>query len=185
MKKGLIAALIAVACAALVIPTIAFAAVSTSSLSGATAMRCASDAVQRANMGKIVGDGVYAGWHHNYVDENGDGICDNYVDGVCNGTCEGYGHPGCGGNFVDADGDGVCDNLNTGNTLNDRRGYGGNYVDSDGDGVCDNYDAHHRSGAGSGNRSGAGAGSGSGAAAGSGAATGNGSGFGHHGPHHR
>ena len=59
-----------------------------------------------------------------YVDANGDGMCDNI------GT-----RPG----FVDADGDGVCDNLD-----DFGRGRGGcgcgdrAFVDSDGDGICDN-----------------------------------------------
>ena len=54
----------------------------------------------------------------NYVDADGDGICDNRGTG--------------GGNYVDADGDGICDNRGTG---------GGNYVDADGDGICDNRGA--------------------------------------------
>lgn len=80
----------------------------------------------------------------NYVDADGDGICDNFVDvdgdGI-NDNCPGYGNgqgrgngqgygngQGCGNgrcgqNYVDADGDGVCDN----------------FVDADGNGVCDNY----------------------------------------------
>ena len=41
------------------------------------------------------------GWGRNYVDADGNGVCDNY------GT-------GCGRNYVDADGDGVCDNYGTG-----------------------------------------------------------------------
>ena len=53
---------------------------------------------------------------NNYVDANGDGICDNH------GT-------NC-GNHVDANGDGICDNHGTNC---------GNYVDTNGDGVCDNY----------------------------------------------
>lgn len=54
----------------------------------------------------------------NYVDADGNGVCDNY------GT-------GCGRNYVDADGDGVCDYYGTGT--------GRYYVDANGDGVCDNY----------------------------------------------
>ena len=42
----------------------------------------------------------------NYVDADGDGVCDN------------YGTNGCGRNYVDSDGDGVCDNYAT------RGGYG-------------------------------------------------------------
>lgn len=50
--------------------------------------------------------GAFAAGHgnghgRNFVDANGDGVCDNY------GT-------GCGQYFVDADGDGVCDNYGTG-----------------------------------------------------------------------
>ena len=53
------------------------------------------------------GDGVcdYAGSHCRYTDENGDGICDNC--GALAGACGGQ-------NFVDADGDGVCDNYAAG-----------------------------------------------------------------------
>lgn len=59
---------------------------------------------------------AFAAGGRNYVDANGDGVCDNY------GT-------GRGAYYVDADGDGVCDN----------RGANCLYVDADGDGVCDNY----------------------------------------------
>ena len=51
-----------------------------------------------------------------FVDEDGDGICDNHADGVCR---------------YDADGDGLCD----------RAGQGSGWVDADGDGVCDNWTA--------------------------------------------
>ena len=57
----------------------------------------------------------------NYVDADGDGVCDN------------TGAEKCGQNYVDADGDGVCDNSGTNEEC------GQNYVDADGDGVCDNY----------------------------------------------
>jgi hypothetical protein len=50
-----------------------------------------------------------------FVDENGDGICDNCPHA-------GYGHHY---GFVDADGDGVNDN----------------FVDEDGDGICDHLEA--------------------------------------------
>jgi hypothetical protein len=40
----------------------------------------------------------------NFVDADGDGVCDN------NATCTGTGK-GRRVNFVDADGDGVCDNI--------------------------------------------------------------------------
>ncbi|MEA1895281.1 MAG: hypothetical protein U9N36_08810 [Euryarchaeota archaeon] len=56
-----------------------------------------------------------------YVDNNGDGMCDNI------GNCTG---------FVDGDGDGVCDNLGD---CGRGCGCGGrNFIDNDGDGVCDN-----------------------------------------------
>lgn len=42
----------------------------------------------------------------NFVDEDGDGICDN------KGSCQQNGE--CGKNFVDEDGDGVCDNKGSG-----------------------------------------------------------------------
>lgn len=54
-----------------------------------------------------------------WVDEDGDGICDNQ------GTrCQGQG-------FIDADGDGICDNQNA-------RCQGQSFTDANGDGICDN-----------------------------------------------
>lgn len=50
-----------------------------------------------------------------FVDEDGDGICDN---------CDG----------VDCDGDGICDNDCDGDGVCDQ------FVDEDGDGICDNCD---------------------------------------------
>jgi hypothetical protein len=54
---------------------------------------------------------------YNFVDEDGDGICDNYNSGICPG-------------YSDEDGDGICDNYK-------RNGCRG-YVDEDSDGICDN-----------------------------------------------
>lgn len=102
------------------------------------------------------GDGIPAADDQtgaNFVDVDGDGVCDEFVDedgdGVCdnagqNAMGEGNGYMGGrnaefdengprgthqgsngGAGFVDADGDGVCDNC----------------VDEDGDGVCDNAGA--------------------------------------------
>ncbi len=77
----------------------------------------------------------------NYVDTNGDGVCDNYgtmenganyVDANSDGVCDNYGTMGNGVNYVDANGDGICDNYGT-----MRNGV--NYVDANGDGICDNY----------------------------------------------
>ncbi|WP_308753772.1 hypothetical protein [uncultured Anaerotruncus sp.] len=61
------------------------------------------------------------GQGRNYVDADGDGICDR-ADGICN--------------FVDADGDGVCDYRTdgTGTTYSQKF-----FIDADNDGVCDNY----------------------------------------------
>ena len=64
----------------------------------------------------------------NYVDDDGDGVCDN-----CGTACR---HAAC-GNYVDDDGDGVCDNCGTAC----RHAACGNYVDDNGDGVCDNIGA--------------------------------------------
>jgi hypothetical protein len=68
----------------------------------------------------------------NFVDEDGDGVCDNMGKGLRNGKGKG---------FVDADGDGKCDNMGTGRGLKRGQagdGTGSNFVDADGDGVCDN-----------------------------------------------
>lgn len=65
----------------------------------------------------------------NWVDLDGDGVCDNYT-GAKNLNKKNPAAP----NFVDADGDGVCDN--TGNPQG--KGKRHNFVDADGDGVCDN-----------------------------------------------
>ena len=71
-----------------------------------------------------------SGIRRNFIDTDGDGICDN-INSVCiyadeNGICEvcGITRIGCGRNFVDADGDGICDNYLIGQNL--RCGYGRN-----------------------------------------------------------
>ncbi len=51
------------------------------------------------------------GWGSGYVDEDGDGVCDNLGTG------------GWGPGYVDEDGDGVCDNLGTGARPQDGTGY--------------------------------------------------------------
>ena len=60
----------------------------------------------------------------NFVDQNGDGVCDRMGKGP-------------GPNFVDADGDGVCDNQEK-MGKNGKGCCGKNFVDEDGDGKCDN-----------------------------------------------
>ena len=80
-----------------------------------------------------------------YVDQDGDGVCDNrglscdgryYVDVDNDGVCDNRGANCNGGaNCVDTNGDGVCDNCGAAcNTDN-----GQNYVDDNGEGVCDNW----------------------------------------------
>ena len=61
----------------------------------------------------------------------GPAYCGNYVDADGDGICDNRGMNGRGGRYVDADGDGICDNRGT-------NGCGGKYVDADGDGICDN-----------------------------------------------
>ncbi|MCC6165876.1 MAG: hypothetical protein IT329_01490 [Caldilineaceae bacterium] len=67
----------------------------------------------------------------NFVDEDGDGICDHSQDGAGHGAgCHqhgqmGYSHGmgmGMGHSFVDEDGDGVCDNCPAGNSAQGRMG---------------------------------------------------------------
>jgi hypothetical protein len=86
-----------------------------------------------------------------YVDADGDGVCDNsgdrpgFVDEDGDGVCDNNCGRGCGGNgmnFVDEDDDGICDNIG----INGR--------DSDGDGVPNGQDGDYersRDGSGRGN----------------------------------
>ena len=89
----------------------------------ALALCVGAGSVLAAGLGQTGGQGK------NYVDANGDGVCDRY-DGGCTPA-------GAGANYVDADGDGVCDRYDGGCT---PAGSGANYVDANGDGVCDRYD---------------------------------------------
>lgn len=72
----------------------------------------------------------------NYVDADGDGLCDNC--GGSHGNCQ----TGSCSNYVDADGDGLCDNC-SGSHGNCQTGNCSNYVDTDGDGLCDNCSGSH------------------------------------------
>ena len=65
-----------------------------------------------------------------FVDEDGDGICDNYQSGQCHM----YGY----GGFIDEDGDGICDNYQSGQCYRHCNGGCDGFVDEDGDGICDN-----------------------------------------------
>lgn len=78
----------------------------------------------------------------NFVDEDGDGVCDTCgsVPGTSMGNQHGSGMMGS--NFVDADGNGVCDTCGNmpGTGMGNQQGngaMGSNFVDEDGDGVCD------------------------------------------------
>lgn len=78
----------------------------------------------------------------NFVDEDGDGVCDTCgsVPGTSMGNQHGNGMMGS--NFVDEDGDGVCDTCGsvpgTGTGSQSGNGAAGsNFVDLDGDGICD------------------------------------------------
>lgn len=81
----------------------------------------------------------------NFVDADGDGICDNC--GVPHRRGMGA---GCGRNFVDADGDGVCDNCGIVHQRGMGAGAGKYFVDADGDGICDNYGTRQGQGQGAG-----------------------------------
>jgi hypothetical protein len=75
-----------------------------------------------------------------FVDEDGDGVCDEYPRG--RGRGRGWGRGYGRGQLVDEDGDGVCDEYPRGRGRGRGwgRGYGrGQLVDEDGDGVCDQY----------------------------------------------
>lgn len=67
----------------------------------------------------------------NFVDENGDGICD-----IAQNTSL-FQSLGI-GNFVDANEDGICDLFQTHEAYKNLGM--NNFVDVDGDGICDNYE---------------------------------------------
>lgn len=85
----------------------------------------------------------------NFVDEDGDGVCDTCGSIPGMGTYSHSGQGAVGSNFVDLDGDGICDDCTPlapadgtgnqyGNGSNGGNGAAGsNFVDLDGDGVCD------------------------------------------------
>ncbi|MBW2567960.1 MAG: hypothetical protein JRD93_17390 [Deltaproteobacteria bacterium] len=76
----------------------------------------------------------------NYVDQNGDGICDNVGARVDSGYRPGY---RCGKGYgagKQARGKGLCRGLRDGKGSINRAGVAKpNYVDADGDGICDNF----------------------------------------------
>ena len=97
-----------------------------------------------------------------FIDEDGDGICDNTgmrISRRAGATAdnEAAGNAGASAygrrlakqnriNFVDENGDGICDNVGTrpnfvdenGDGICDNAGTQPNFVDKDGDGICDN-----------------------------------------------
>jgi hypothetical protein len=76
----------------------------------------------------------------NFIDENGNGVCDLAGTGGGYGP-NGFQYGGCGGNFIDENGDGICDLAGTGQGFgpygDTYRVCGENFIDEDGDGLCD------------------------------------------------
>jgi len=89
----------------------------------------------------VQGTGQGKGLKVNFIDENGDGICDYFQNGTR--TNSRFGKNIANRNFVDADGNSVCDNYGTsqGRGLRNGTGRGLNFIDQDGDGVCDLFQA--------------------------------------------
>ena len=78
----------------------------------------------------------------NFIDEDGDGVCDTCGNVPGTGMGNQHGTGAMGSNFVDEDGDGVCDTCGSvpGTGMGSQHGngmMGSNFVDLDGDGVCD------------------------------------------------
>ena len=72
----------------------------------------------------------------NFVDQDGDGLCDTCgAEGQMMGRMGNRANGAYEAGFVDLDGDGLCDNCGSDQPAND----GINFVDEDADGVCDNY----------------------------------------------
>ena len=103
----------------------------------AVMMLCALSVAAYAEEPNGLGRGQSVG----FVDEDGDGVCDNFGFGRGSGQRRGQG-----AGFVDEDGDGVCDYYGTGR----GRGQGAGFVDEDGDGVCDYFGTGRGSGQGRG-----------------------------------
>ena len=72
----------------------------------------------------------------NFVDADGDGVCDLYGSQAAMGQNRGQAAMSGGSQlgFVDADADGVCDNAGLNQSAAD-------FIDADGDGTCDNAGA--------------------------------------------
>lgn len=76
-----------------------------------------------------------------FIDENKNGICDNYENRPVNGR--GWGRRNAqGGQFVDANNNGICDYRE--NSSANGKGLG--FVDKNNDGICDYYIGGKRNG---------------------------------------
>ena len=90
----------------------------------------ATSALAASHHGRAVSrvcNGLQTGWTRpacSFVDNNGDGICDNYGNGNCHHE----------GNFVDSNGDGVCDNYGGGNCHHQGQGWGNGNGNGSGNG---------------------------------------------------
>ena len=91
-------------------------------------------------IGTITSFAAGSGKGCNFIDRNGDGICD-YAKNTCL--------------YTDADGDGICDHCGRkeGTGLKSG-GRGRNLIDEDGDGICDYYAAGIRPQDGTGRKNG-------------------------------
>ncbi len=101
-----------------------------------------SDMTRRNNMKKllalavagliIIGAGTISvfAYGNQYIDNDGDGICDNWNN--YQGT-----------NYVDDDNDGICDNAGN---CDHHNCHHANYVDANNDGICDNYGSNQHYG---------------------------------------
>lgn len=65
------------------------------------------------SMGATSAFAAGTGNRRNFVDTDGDGICDHYTTRQTTSQEVNFSQNGRGRNFVDADGDGICDNYGT------------------------------------------------------------------------
>lgn len=87
----------------------------------------------------------------NYVDTDGDGICDNCTGLGGNDQERGYGlnfadnnNDGICDHFADENADGICDNCIGLRGQGRGRRNGSNFVDENSDGICDHYASGER-----------------------------------------
>lgn len=108
---------------------------------GTVGVLAAGTGARHNGLGNGTGICIHSENECNYVDNNGDGICDNIEGGTGQNNVNRV-------NYVDENGDGICDNQETGSGQNsvqqvadqnnDTRS---NFVDDNGDGICDNRNA--------------------------------------------